>query len=352
MTHNPSRFEDFLEMPDKKGFTLHDGKEFFYDAFGGWFDEEKNYYNSKGQPSSPPKTEENYEDEYEERDYGNGHHEDLDDLLREYEPDGYEDDYNDPYDEIFHKFKYQEKHEKMEKHINAYPQGAEIKIEFSNMSFKANKNELSNFFLHDYPFFSPGVSPIKSITIDMQAKNPYLKTGTGRIVTNMKDFALFCLKKDGAELLGRPLNLEVENFLEEFEVEEEVKIVKGDTNENSRDQEVKKPEHPHNVKIDSKEFKPAVPEKEVKNESKPHIEPKGKEEPVIVKEKVEEKKAETADPNDPWARSIPKQSEVKTTTTTKPPPKKLNPSSASFNQTTGSKPKTAAPVGGQPQKKN
>ena len=36
-----------------------------------------------------------------------GHHEDLDDLLREYEPDGYEDDYNDPYDEIFHKFKYQ-----------------------------------------------------------------------------------------------------------------------------------------------------------------------------------------------------------------------------------------------------
>jgi len=73
-------------MPDKKGFTLHDGKEFFYDAFGGWlkkisnfkkqiffrFDEEKNYYNSKGQPSSPPKTEENYEDEYEERDYGNG----------------------------------------------------------------------------------------------------------------------------------------------------------------------------------------------------------------------------------------------------------------------------------------
>jgi uncharacterized Zn-finger protein len=86
----------------------------------------------------------------------------------------------------------------MEKHINAYPQGAEIKIEFSNMSFKANKNELSNFFLHDYPFFSPGVSPIKSITIDMQAKNPYLKTGTGRIVTNMKDFALFCLKKDGA----------------------------------------------------------------------------------------------------------------------------------------------------------
>jgi hypothetical protein len=133
--------------------------------------------------------------------------------------------------------------------------------------------------------------------------------------------------------------------LEEFEVEEEVKIVKGDTNENSRDQEVKKPEHPHNVKIDSKEFKPAVPEKEVKNESKPHIEPKGKEEPVIVKEKVEEKKAESsefeffpllikiflaADPNDPWARSIPKQSEVKTTTTTKPPPKKLNPSSASL----------------------
>lgn len=34
---NPARFEKFLELPDKTGFTLPDGKCFYYDQFGGWY---------------------------------------------------------------------------------------------------------------------------------------------------------------------------------------------------------------------------------------------------------------------------------------------------------------------------
>lgn len=88
-----------------------------------------------------------------------------------------------------------EKHEKLEKHINSYPNGQEITIEFSNMNFKANKNEIIGFFLHDYPHSNP--SPITSLFIDYQENNQYFKKGTGRFITKNKDFALFCVKKDG-----------------------------------------------------------------------------------------------------------------------------------------------------------
>ena len=66
------------------------------------------------------------------------------------------------------------------------------------MSFKANKKELAEFFTKSYkPELDTKVSPIKDIIIDMQKNNPHLKTGTGRIKTNLKDFAFFCIKKDG-----------------------------------------------------------------------------------------------------------------------------------------------------------
>lgn len=33
---DPSRFQDFTELPDGKGFRLSNGKIFLYDEFGGW----------------------------------------------------------------------------------------------------------------------------------------------------------------------------------------------------------------------------------------------------------------------------------------------------------------------------
>ncbi len=44
---NPDRFLNYEEFEDKKGFKV-EGKSFFYDDFGGWFDEFKNYYNKDG----------------------------------------------------------------------------------------------------------------------------------------------------------------------------------------------------------------------------------------------------------------------------------------------------------------
>ena len=41
MTHNPSRFKNFTETADGKGFTLSDGSQFKYDDFGGWFEKKK-----------------------------------------------------------------------------------------------------------------------------------------------------------------------------------------------------------------------------------------------------------------------------------------------------------------------
>ena len=65
------------------------------------------------------------------------------------------------------------------------------------MNFKANKGMLAAFFLQDYPESPLNKNLIKNIEIDMQKQNPYLKAGTGRITTSNRDFALFCLKKDG-----------------------------------------------------------------------------------------------------------------------------------------------------------
>lgn len=50
------------------------------------------------------------------------------------------------------------------------------------------------FFLHDYP--KNNSSPIKQLIIDFKENNSYFKTGTGRLITNDKNFALFCVKKD------------------------------------------------------------------------------------------------------------------------------------------------------------
>lgn len=45
---NPDRFLEFEEFRDQTGFTIYeDGHhiDFYYDNFGGWFDEYGNYYN-------------------------------------------------------------------------------------------------------------------------------------------------------------------------------------------------------------------------------------------------------------------------------------------------------------------
>lgn len=94
-------------------------------------------------------------------------------------------------------FKILENHEKLEKSVLSYPIGTEISIEFFNMNFKANKRDLETFFLRDYPQSALNKNLIKSITIDMQELNPYYKKGTGRMITNNRDFALFCVKKNG-----------------------------------------------------------------------------------------------------------------------------------------------------------
>ena len=52
----------YNELPDKSGFTIKGCNFVFkYDSHGGWFDEEKNYYNFNGEPASPPPSDEDPE---------------------------------------------------------------------------------------------------------------------------------------------------------------------------------------------------------------------------------------------------------------------------------------------------
>lgn len=44
--HDPSRFQNFNELPDGKGFKLADGKIFFYDKFGGWYFSQHKAFNN------------------------------------------------------------------------------------------------------------------------------------------------------------------------------------------------------------------------------------------------------------------------------------------------------------------
>ena len=93
-----------------------------------------------------------------------------------------------------------DKQEKLEKNLLSYPANSEIVIEFNNMNFKAQKPDIVNFFQQDYPKKNI-TNLITRIDIDFhetQEDGFRRKKGTGRITTNNKEFAAFCLKKDGS----------------------------------------------------------------------------------------------------------------------------------------------------------
>jgi len=53
-----------MPLADGSGFVVKGvDKVFYFDAYGGWFDEFGNYYSAENVPSSPPpEKEEDYED--------------------------------------------------------------------------------------------------------------------------------------------------------------------------------------------------------------------------------------------------------------------------------------------------
>ena len=51
---DPTRFEYFTELSNGDGFRIDDGSVFYYDRFGGWYDEFSNYYNHNGEYQSEP----------------------------------------------------------------------------------------------------------------------------------------------------------------------------------------------------------------------------------------------------------------------------------------------------------
>lgn len=47
---DPNRFKEYIELPDKSGFTLEGQTHVYkYDEEGGWYDEFGDYYNCQGE---------------------------------------------------------------------------------------------------------------------------------------------------------------------------------------------------------------------------------------------------------------------------------------------------------------
>jgi hypothetical protein len=89
---NPKRFEVFTEIPNKKGFKIKGSKYiYFFDKYGGWYDEYNNYYNPDGEADDHPSDEdvdferfvleseyfEGDDDDYFDHEYGGHTHDDY-----------------------------------------------------------------------------------------------------------------------------------------------------------------------------------------------------------------------------------------------------------------------------------
>jgi len=138
---NPQRFAVFNLIPDESGFTLPNyNYVFYFDENGGWYDEFNNYYNSDGQPDTPPRFNNNrrqdnrhdYEDDYDP----------ADDFANEYEQD--DDDGDDEhmghYDNIYLNIE-------NKKTLAKCLKDEEVEIEIRNMDYRTNEDQFEKFLV-------------------------------------------------------------------------------------------------------------------------------------------------------------------------------------------------------------
>jgi len=127
-----SRFEMYSVLPDETGFKILGSDHIFYfDVYGGWFDEYGNYYDADAIPRTPP----NYSDE--EDDYVD----DVEKLVDEYE-DGDSEEFEDQVLEDFDKIYTNTENKKV---IETDIPEKEIEFEVKNINYKATEDDFEKF---------------------------------------------------------------------------------------------------------------------------------------------------------------------------------------------------------------
>jgi hypothetical protein len=268
---DPKRFDKFDLISDESGFKIQGCDHIFYfDRFGGWFDEHKNYYNDKGEPSTPPN------EEAGDDSLGDFEDEIGDKLAAEYDDGGGydDDDAPDNYDLIY------ENAENV-KYLALYVPGQLVDVDIANLNYKSQQNDLVQFLDKEHI-----MCDFLEYEWDTH-RNRF--TGRANLQLDHKE-AEKVLKLNGAKFWGRDIKVIVRapSDADPEDVPADV-IVPLDTLKTLGDQ--KKEEK----KVDEK------PKEEKKKED-----PKPKEQPKTESKKVESKVEKKSEPKKPESESTTK----------------------------------------------
>jgi hypothetical protein len=190
----PDRFVEFKLLKDETGFTIPGSNHIFYfDVYGGWFDEYKNYYNSNGEPRSPPDYSSGDDDEAYE------HANRLADEYADVADD--DEDHLDHYDSIY-------LNAENKTALGFYLKDQEIHIKVRNVHFKYTEDDFEEFLRS---------KKIEWIVFDYEYDNRDRFNGVVHISLDLPNAEKF-IELNGYKLWKRDLKISVQKP----EIEDEV----------------------------------------------------------------------------------------------------------------------------------
>jgi len=200
----PSRFEEYILIEGGAGFTVKGGTHVFYfDEYGGWFDEWGNYYNKDNVPTRPPDYKDENSDDYE--DYGSSD----EDLAGEYDNN---DEGDEGVDDEYKKICSDEVNAARLKNVLA--EDTPIYIRVRNINYRARQEDFLRF-LRD--------RKIDIVLYEFGKRNQVEHDGYCKLKVENKTIAKAVAALNGESFYERKLQIEIEVPSEDEEADISVK---------------------------------------------------------------------------------------------------------------------------------